>query len=182
MRYIKYPLLWLSFVFVTVLFHDLAIHGLIATFLYHDFGIHLYVKIALYLVCLAITILPLLLCFDHLGNALNRSPSKLYPLPLLFIQQAGCTAIYIIAVAASGFSQKLSYGAYLLMWAIQDIDENAVTDENQRTWLITILVLQAILFTFASMYAFFSARKKQIRIRRLEEAHIAKQREQMYEE
>jgi len=169
MRAIRFFITYSACVFISLLLHDLMIHSAIASFMYHDFSIHTYVKIFCWLICMAMTVLPLLLFMNSASEKINYGYEKLFPLTAVFILQALCTVLYIFCALHSPLSQRLSYAPYLLMWALQDMEIAAVTESEQSVMLVGITCFQGVLFSAVSLLAYMKGRRKMQRVRYLED-------------
>lgn len=169
MRALRLFLTYFACVFISLLLHDFLIHSAISSFVYDGFSIHTYVKIFCYLICLVITALPLLLFMNIASEKINYSGEKVFSLTAVFVIHALCTALYIFCALNSELSQRLSYAPYLLMWALQDLEIAAVTEEDQSVMLVIITCFQGLLFSGISLCAYIKGRKKMQKVRYLED-------------
>ncbi len=171
MNYVRYPLAWFLCVLVCSFIFSFGVNTIVSTLLFYEYKIHFAVKLILFSVNIIITVLTLLIAFDGVGRKLNSSDKELFSVSRILVVQLLCVIVYICVTGAAGFPKEICYSSHLLLWAVKDISKNAPGNTNESLWYVLFGLLQALIFSFASLLSYFRAKKKQIIIREKERLH-----------
>ncbi len=113
----------------------------------------------------------LVLITDSVAKS-NFKKRKLLPLPVIIINQALATTLYIVLGQCLSYDPKFYYmPIFFLTNIVGLLSDTAVTAYNYDLWMIILTLLHALIFAGISLYVYLKERKKQIRILELEREH-----------
>ena len=83
-----------------------------------------------------------------------------YPITTFIITQSLATVTYILAAVFSKFNGMLCFPSVYLSFVINEFMPDIITDENQATWTVLLMLLHAVTFTAIAVLAYLKERKR----------------------
>ena len=83
------------------------------------------------------------------------------PLPVVLINQAAASAVYIIAAIVSKYNEMLYYSSHLMTSVINKYVPGTVSEHNQSTWLLILCIVHMTIFSAVAVIFYFIERMRQ---------------------
>lgn len=167
MKHISYMISWLCPVYIVSFVWDVATTALLTWFYGMRFD-ELTPRLYLWgwLACMALIGVAIYILEDGVAKS-HYVGGKTYPLAATVISQVVAVIIYIVVGFISNFKGLFYFPSVYLAFVINEFDTNIITNGNEETWNIVLMVLHALFFAAVGMIAYIREKNRLVENKKL---------------